>query len=409
MRGRTKWHTLDDAKSRVHLMERQTGEGALTSFSVLDLGTLGPGARASRVLADYGATVVRVDPPRRLSAVELPHYAYGGMRGINRLRVDMKHEEGRLVVLDIAASVDVVVEGFRPGVANRLGVGYEAIAAARPSVIYCAASGYGQTGPYANWVGHDINYLGVAGYLSSSGRSELDVPALPGATIADAAGGGLHAAMAIMAALLRRSTTGSGAYLDVAATDGVLGLMAMNVDEYLATGAVPGPGHGVLTGRFACYGVYECADEKFIALGAIESKFFANLCRELGLSEWADKQYDDDAQPSLTKVLRATFAQRPRDEWVMLLAAAETCVSPVLSVDELASDPQITARRALVEAMSPSRGAFTQTGPVWAGCLAPVEPILLAEEGPSTAMSLLLDLNYSQSQIDDLMARGIVE
>jgi alpha-methylacyl-CoA racemase len=390
-------------------VQRRTVDGALASISVLDLGTLGPGARASRILSDYGASVIRVNPPRRLNAFELPHYAYGAMRNVDRCRVDMKHEDGRSVVLDIAANVDVVVEGFRPGVADRLGVGYEAVSATNSDVIYCAATGYGQTGPYANWVGHDLNYLAVAGYLSSSGRSEMDVPALPGATIADAAGGGLHAAMAIMAALLRRSTTGTGAYLDVAATDGVLGLMAMNVDEYLATGTVPGPGHGVLTGRFACYGVYRCADGQFIALGAIESKFFANVCRELGLSEWADKQYDDEAQTSLAKVLRATFAQRPRDEWVMLLAAAETCVSPVLSVDEMASDPQIAARHVLVEAASPSRGTFAQMGPVWAGCVAPVKPVVLAEDGTSIAVSLLQELNYSQSRIDDLVARGIVE
>ncbi len=390
-------------------MQSPVGAGSLGAIKVLDLGTLGPGARASRILADYGASVLRIDPPRDHSGVVLPYYAYGAMRNIDRCRVDLKHDEGRVVVLDLAARVDVIVEGFRPGVADRLGIGYDAISAVNPSIVYCAATGYGQTGPYANWVGHDLNYLAIAGFLSSSGRDAQGVPVLPGATVADAAGGGLHAAMAVMAALLGRATTGAGAYLDVSATDGVLGLMAMNVDEYLATGAVPGPGHGVLTGRYACYGVYECADGRYLALGAVESKFFANVCRELGIFEWAAKQYDDDAQPELVRVLRATFARRTRDEWVSLLTAFDSCVAPVLSIDEVVTNPQIVARGAITEAVEPSRGAFGQLGPVWAGSRRPEQPVVLADEGTSVARQVLRDLGYAQDRIDDLVAHRVVE
>jgi alpha-methylacyl-CoA racemase len=384
-------------------------QGALDSITVLDLGSFGPGARASRILADYGATVTRIDPPRRINAIELPFYAYGAMRGIGRCRIDLKLDEGKAILLDLASKTDVVVEGFRPGVAARIGVGYEVVAATNPGVVYCAATGYGQSGPYSDWVGHDLNYLAVGGFLSTSERNAWGVPSLPGSTIADAAGGGLHAAMAIMAALLRRANTGTGSYLDVAATEGVLGLMAMNIDENLATGVVPGPGHGVLTGRYACYGVYECADEKFVALGAIETKFFANLCRELDLSEWASKQYDDDAQVQLAQVLRSAFSQRPRDEWVALLAAKETCVSPALSVDEFSSDPQVAARNLLTEAVQPGREPFAQLSTVWAGSVPPENPVVLEEEEASVAVRLLHELNYSQSQIDDLLARGVVE
>jgi alpha-methylacyl-CoA racemase len=388
---------------------RATRDGALDSVTVLDLGAMGPGARASRILADYGARVVRIDPPRRLGSIELPYYAYGAMRNIDRCRVDLKHDEGKAIALELATKADVIIEGFRPGVADRIGVGYDAIKATNPRVVYCAATGYGQSGPYSNWVGHDLNYLAVGGFLSTSGRNELGVPALPGSTIADAAGGGMHAAMAIMAALLRRVSTGEGTYLDVSATEGVLGLMAMNIDEQLATGVVPGPGHGVLTGRYACYGVYECLDGRCVALGAIETKFFNNLCREMGLSEWTSKQYDDDAQAELAQVLRSTFAQRVRDEWVALLANAETCLTPVLSVDEFLHDPQIAARGLLSEAAAPGGESFAQLGPVWAGTARPREPYVLAEEGASVAVSLLEELNYPRARIDDLLARGVVE
>ncbi len=385
------------------------GSGALDSIEVLDLGTMGPGARASRILADFGARVVRIDPPRRLGSIELPFYAYGAFRGIDRCRIDMKQDEGKAIVLELASAADVVMEGFRPGVADRIGIGYDVVNATNPRAVYCAVTGYGQSGPYSQWVGHDLNYLAVAGFLSTGGRDALGVPALPGSTVADAAGGGMHAALAIMAALLRRATTGVGTYLDVSATEGVLGLMAMNIDEQLATGVTPGPGHGVLTGRYACYAVYQCADGRFVALGAIETKFFANLCQELGLSEWTSRQYDDESQEELAQVLRTVFAQRPRDEWITELASAETCLTPVLTVDEISRDPQVVARGLVSEAVTPDGEGFKQLGPVWAGTPRPDKPYELAEGGSSVAVRLLLKLNYSPSRIDDLLERGVVE
>jgi alpha-methylacyl-CoA racemase len=321
----------------------------------------------------------------------------------------MKSDEGKAIALELAATADVIMEGFRPGVADRIGIGYDIVNATNPRVVYCAVTGYGQSGPYSQWVGHDLNYLAVAGFLSTSGRDALGVPVLPGSTIADAAGGGMHAAMAIMAALVQRATTGVGTYLDVSATEGVLGLMAMNIDEQLATGVTPEPGHGVLTGRYACYAVYECADGQYVALGAIETKFFANLCRELGLTEWTSRQYDDEAQEELAHVLRSTFAQRTRGEWITQLASAETCLTPVLSVDEVSHDPQVIARGLVSEALTPEGEHFEQLGPVWAGTPRPEKPYELAEGNSSVAVRLLQELNYPPSRIDDLIERGVVE
>jgi alpha-methylacyl-CoA racemase len=375
---------------------------------MLDLGTFGPGARAARFLADYGARMIRVEPSRGPGSVQLPFYAYGAWRGFERCRIDLKDADGLTAVLDLAARADVIIEGFRPGVADRLGVGYAAVSERNPGVVYCAATGYGQTGPYAGWAGHDLNYLAVGGYLHTGGRDARGVPALPGATIADSAGGGLHAAMAIMSGLLGRAATGTGCYLDVAATDGVLGLMSMNLDEYLATGAIPGPGHGVLTGRYACYGVYECADGRFLAVGAIESKFFANLCRELGLSDWVSRQYEDGAQDELAGALRTVFAQRARDEWISLLAHLDACVAPVLSVDELPMDPQVEARGVVTTTRHPNRGEFASVGPVWAGTARADHPYAVAGDGETSTSRILSEIGYSEDRISDLAARGIV-
>ena len=261
---------------------------ALDGITVLDLASVGPAARTSRWLSDYGASVVKVGPPPSHDGVQItpPFYAYGGHRGMQRALLNLRDPAGVDAFLRLATRADVVIESFRPGVVDRLGIGYSAVKAVNPGVVYCSTTGYGQSGPHAQWAGHDLNYLAVGGYLDCSGRDADNGPALPGATIADSAGGGMHATMAILAALVRRAATGDGAYLDVSVADGVVALMSLAIDEYLATGEVPGPRHGLLTGRYACYDVYECADHRWLSVAAIERRFWANLCRELGCDRW---------------------------------------------------------------------------------------------------------------------------
>ncbi len=248
---------------------------------MLDLAAVGPAVRASATLADYGAQIIKVAPVPRDAGIQItpPHYAYSGQRGTKRVQLNLKDPAGRDAFLTLSASADVVIESFRPGVVGRLGIDHTAVRAVNPSIIYCSTSGYGQDGPFAHWAGHDINYQAFAGVLDCAERAPGDKPALPGATIADSAGGGMHAVMAILAALVRRGATGEGAYLDVSLVEGVLSLMALNIDEYLATDVVPGPGHNILTGRYAWYGIYRCADGGWISVGAIEPKFYANLIR----------------------------------------------------------------------------------------------------------------------------------
>jgi alpha-methylacyl-CoA racemase len=316
----------------------------LDGITVVDLSQVGPASRCTAVLADLGAKVIKVVPPASAGRIDPPSYAYGGGRGTERVEIDLRGE--RDAYLSLCDGADVVVESFRPGVADRLEVGYGVLKKRNPRLVYCATTGYGQDGPYASWAGHDLNYLAVGGYLATQGARADGGPALPGATIADSAGGGFQAAIRILAALVRRGATGEGAFIDVSTTDGVLSLMSLQIDEFLATGVEAGPGATLLTGKYACYDVYRARDGGFVAVAAIEQKFFGNLCRALGRDELAEFQYDDARQDDLRAALREAFATRDRDHWVADLAPMDTCVSPVLSIAEVTRDAHLQARGA---------------------------------------------------------------
>jgi len=341
----------------------------LDGVTVLDLASVGPAVRASRWLADWGADVVKVGPVPRDAGVQIvpPPYAYSAHRGMRRVLLDLKSDGGREAFLRLATTADVVIESFRPGVVDRLGIGHEAVRARNPGIVYCSTTGYGQSGPRAGWAGHDLNYLAVGGYLHCSGRDCDGGPALPGATVADSAGGGLQAVAAICAALAARAVTGEGTRLDVSIADGVLSLMSLAVDEYLAEGTRPGPRHGLLTGRYAWYDVYRAADDGWLAVGAIEPHFFANLCRALGCDRWIDHQYDDEAVDAMRADFTAAFAARGRDEWVDLLGPADTCVTAVLDVPELLADEQFQSRGAFTEVTHPTAGPISQVAAPLAG------------------------------------------
>ena len=384
--------------------------GPLAGVKVLDLSAVGPAARCTRLLADYGAIVVKVGPvPGRGPApVKPPFHSYAAGRGMRRVSIDVRDDKGRQAFLALAASADVVVESFRPGVVARLGIGYDAVRAVNPGVVYVSTSGYGQTGPHSSWAGHDLDYLAVGGYLAMSRPGADGAPALPGATIADAAAGGMQAALAVCAALVARNQSGAGAYLDVAAADGVLWLMSLAAEEHLATGARVRPGHDVLSGRFACYGLYETRDGRHVAVAAIEQKFFANLCEALGCGPLADKQYADDAQDELRTALAAAFATRNRDDWVAELAGADTCVAPVLEVEEALVDEQFTARRAVVEAEHPVHGRLRQVGALLAGMARLEEPVVLPDPERSDTAELLAEAGMADAAVAELMDLGVV-
>ena len=383
---------------------------ALEGITVLDLASVGPAARTSRWLADYGATVVKVGPPPDQGGVQItpPFYAYGGHRGMQRTLLNLRAPAGVEAFLRLAAKADVVIESFRPGVVDRLGIGYAAVKAVNPRIVFCSTTGYGQDGPRAQWAGHDLNYLAAGGYLDCSGRDANDGPALPGATIADSAGGGMHAAMAILAALVRRAATGEGAYLDVSVADGVIALMSLAIDEYLATGEVPGPRHGLLTGRYACYDVYECADHRWLSVAAIEPRFWANLCRALGCEQWSEHQTDDEAQADIRADLRAAFASRDREHWVSTLGPADTCIAPVASIPEVVEDPHLEARNLFVEARRSGQPPFRQVGWVLAGMDRGQPAPVVRDSSITDTDKLLLAVGFDRVAVAALREEGVV-
>ena len=383
--------------------------GMLSGVTVLDLASVGPAARTSRWLADYGARVVKVGPPPRRSGVQIvpPFYACSGHRGMERVLLDLKQPPGRDAFLKLAVRADVVIESFRPGVVDRLGIGPADVRALNPGVVYCSTTGYGQSGPRSQWAGHDLNYLAVGGYLDCSGRSTEGGPALPGATIGDAAGGGMQAVIAILAALVQRAATGEGATLDVSVADGVVALMSLYVDEYLATGEIPGPGHNILTGRYACYDVYGCADGRWIAVGAIEPHFFANLCRALGCEQWLEHQADDAAQDAMRADFRAAFARRTRDEWVAELGPADTCVSEIATVPELVAAGHFRDRGVFTSASADGHGDFEQVGWVLAGMDRAQPGPVVRDATVTDTDALLREVGYSASEIATLREEGV--
>jgi alpha-methylacyl-CoA racemase len=382
----------------------------LEGVTVLDLASVGPAARASRWLADYGATVVKVGPVPLRDGVHItpPFFAYSAHRSMKRVMVDLKSDEGREVFLRLAERADVVIESFRPGVVARLGIGYDDVRGRNPGIVYCSTTGYGQSGPHGGRAGHDLDYLAAGGYLECSGRGPDGKPPIPGATVADSAGGGMQAVIAILAALVGRKATGEGTYLDVSVADGVVALMALQIDEYLATGVVPGPGHGMLTGRYACYDTYRAADGGWLAVAAIEERFWANLCRALRLEQWADRQTDDAVQDHIRADLQAVFATRDRDAWVAELAGADTCVAPVLSVPEVVEDPQLSSRGAFVKATHPQHGTFLQVAPVLAGSARPEGSYRVRDATETDTDELLAGVGMSGTELARLRESGVV-
>lgn len=319
----------------------------LEGIRVLDLSRLLPGPFLTMVLADMGADVVKVEDPRIGDYLRQFPPARGGLGGrflaINRdkrsLALDLKSEAGRAALLRMAERADVVVESFRPGVMDKLGVGYEALRAKNPKIILCSISGYGQTGPYEKRAGHDLNYIGLAGVLAMGGEAG-GAPMLPGVQIADLAGGALWGATAVLGALVGRERRGEGAHLDVSMTEGALALLATELGNLDCGGEAPARGTGMLNGGLACYGVYRCQDGKYLSVGALEPKFWlafnAAIGRKGDMSELAAAP---EKQAGIRAEIAAILATRSRDEWAATLAAHDCCAEPVLEPDELAAHP----------------------------------------------------------------------
>ncbi|MFN7919505.1 MAG: CaiB/BaiF CoA-transferase family protein [Bryobacteraceae bacterium] len=322
----------------------------LDRLLVLDLTRLLPGAVATETLAAFGARVIKIEQPglgdyaRRGfadPAAENPLFAATN-RGKESVELDLKTALGKEALRKIASQADVLIEGFRPGVMDRLDLGFDQLRAANPGLIWVALSGYGQTGEHSQRAGHDINYMAMAGVLDQIGTAAT--PMIPGVQLADLAGGSMQVVTGVLLALAARARSGEGQFVDVSMTHGVSSLLTVPLSAYWASGALPERGNDWLTGRYACYGVYRAA-EGFVAVGALEPKFWGTLCNELGLAEFAARQFDENQQ-DVKAALAARFAQKTAEEWFTLLGDKDCCLTPVrdLATAVIASEPQPALR-----------------------------------------------------------------
>ena len=331
----------------------RTRRGPLAGVRVLELASLGPGPFCAMMLADQGATVLRIDRPGPAGARperDLMH------RGRRSAVLDLKHPRAVDALLRLAEGADVLLEGFRPGVTERIGVGPEVCLRRNPRLIYARMTGWGQTGPLAPTVGHDIGYLARTGALHALGRAG-GPPQIPANLLGDFGGGGMLMAYGICAALVERATSGQGQVVDAAIVDGVASLLAMPW-MFMASGSWRAErGVNLLDGGVPWYDVYETADGKWLAVGALEPRFYAALLAGLGLPDVPDRE-DPQHWPELRALFSARFKDRTRDEWAAAFAGSEACVEPVLSLHEAAGDPHLTARETYV-----APGGLTQPSP----------------------------------------------
>ncbi len=383
----------------------------LEGITVLNLGAVGPAARAGRMLADYGARVVMIAPVSKKGALQTKpvYHTYGAGRDFERMRLDLKSADGVEALMRLVERSDVVIESYRPGVVDRLGVGWDAMRARNPRLVYCSTSGYGQDGPASGWAGHDINYLALSGFLACTEARADGGPPIPGATVADSAGGGMHAVLSIMAALVKRGATGEGSFLDVSAAEGILSLMALSLDQYLATGEEAGPRQVLLTGRYAFYDTYPTSDGKWVSVGAIEPHFYRNLCELLGLLQFAGDQYAEDKQDEIRAAFRAAFRTKTRDEWTDALAGNDTCVAPVLTIPEVVQNEHWRARGVFMQAEHPEDGVFDQVAPILAGGVRAHAKHTVRPGDETDTRRLLAEAGVDEDEISQLLAEGAVE
>jgi len=321
----------------------------LTGIRILDLTRLLPGAYCTLLLADMGADVIKVEEPGAGDYMRWTPPLAGGQsalfNAINRnkrsVTLNLKADAGRDLLLRLVQGADVLVEGNRPGVMDRLGLGWEVVHARNPRLVMCSITGYGQDGPFASRAGHDLNYMATAGGLGLNG--ERDGPPVPPAVqVADIGGGGLQPAVAILGALVGVQRGGEGRWIDASMTDGAVSWLALALATH-AGGETVARGHQRLSGRFACYRVYACKDGGYYSVAALEPKFWSALCSALERPDLVDLQYSDDSVVHVA--LEEMFASRTRLEWQRRLSALDACCEPVLDIDEVPSHPQIAARR----------------------------------------------------------------
>ncbi len=395
----------------------------LAGITVLDLTRLLPGGFCTQMLADFGADVIKVEdtgagdyirqappyyePEAGHDEEEIASTRSALYLSLNRskrsIRLDLKSGDGRAAFLRLAEKADVIVEGFRPGVTERLGVDYDSVRKLNPGIVYCAISGYGQDGPNRDRAGHDINYLGSTGLLAMTG-ADGGPPVQPAAQVGDIGGGAMGAAFGILTALIGRQSTGEGQMVDISMTDGALSWLAMPAGAYFADRQIPGRGASILNGGVCCYLPYEAADG-WISCGALEPKFWRAFCEGTGHPELIEFQFDKPGGEGWAKVA-AVFRERSREQWKDFNDEHDCCIEPILELDEALESELVRERGMVVEFEQPGLGKVRQIGsPVKLSGTPALDPRPAPAIGADTA-DVLSEAGFSQAEVEALIESG---
>ena len=377
--------------------------GPLHGVRILELAGIGPGPVAGTLLSDMGAEVIRIDRPDHVAAGRRPMGGAFDGRGRRSVAVDLKDPAGVETVLRLVAGADGLFEGFRPGVAERLGLGPDVCLARNPRLVYGRMTGWGQDGPLAHAAGHDLNYVALAGALAHIGRAG-QAPAIPLNLVGDYGGGALFLAFGMVCALFEASRSGQGQVVDAAMVDGVSFLLGPLWSAYRSGFMTDDRGTSMLDSGAPFYDVYATSDGKWVSVGAIEPQFYAELLARLGIdAEGLPHQMDRSGWPALKERMADIFRSKTRDEWCALLEGTDVCFAPVLTMGEAPSHPHLVARGAVVEADGQVQPApaprFSRTAAEIQGPAVP--------PGHDTG-AVLADFGLGADEIADLVARGVV-
>lgn len=396
---------------------RKPTTGPLQGIRILDLTRLLPGPLGAMMMADMGAEVIKIESPgfkdyaRNFPPFQNKESAlYLALNRSKRsLSLDYKSEEGKAVFLELIKTADIVIEQFRPGVMDKMGLGYEDAKKVNPKIIYVSVTGYGQTGPYRDKAGHDINYISYAGALGLTGQRD-QAPVIPGVQMADIAGGSYMSVIACLSALQARHTTGVGQFVDVAMMDSVLPLTATAQAVFAVTNEPQPRGGLFLSGGLANYNVYPCKEGKYIALGTLEPKFWMKFCQITGKTEWLNRMVpkNNDDLDELYEEVRAFFLTQNQKYWTELSDQHDLLISPVYDIDEVENDPQVQARNMIVEQEHPTAGKVKTIGVPLKFSDTKAEPAWASPVFGADTQAILREAGYSEEQIETLTKKKVV-
>jgi len=377
---------------------------ALEGIKIIDLSRMLPGPYCSMILADHGASVIAIED-KRFMADDL--FLSPVNRNKDHMTLNLKTKGGQEIFFKLIRDADVLMEGFRPGVTKRLGIDYEVLKRINPGIIYCSITGYGQDGPFRDIAGHDVNYLSFAGILDIIGEKDRS-PCIPGIQIADLVGGGMNAALGILLALVARERTGKGQYIDISMTDGMVGLLPVPLHIFQRNGIVPQRSDTFLSHRYACYNVYETADGRYISIGAVENRFWQNLCNVLGVPEYGPLQYDDNHREEILDFFRKAFKKKTLDAWVEELKYKDVCWGKVQDLEEVLNDPLFLARE-MVGEVKDNKGKSVKVLGIPVKLSGTPGSIRTAPVGfGESTKNILEELGYTEREIEGFMEKGVV-